>query len=336
MKIHYNHLLSVLLLCAILATSCENQIDIDIKPAPTQLIIHAQMNADSTNNRIFLNLSDPVKLKEVTDGVIEIRINGVLSEKPQPILPVENRPAANSYLVTSAFRPGDVVRIDARTADGQHKAWAEVVVPQPAFIEEAIDTMSTRIRYQNNYRDAVRYRIHIKDRPKEKNYYRLIVEQQKTLAYQDNSRPGEILLLKEKDTQMIIREDIVLTDGSPNFDSDQDFFEKPDNRYGIFDDKRFADTSYIMTVYTLKQSLYYSGFNDAWLWSQVDAYIRVLSISETEFHYLKALNTIDSGALDETMEPIKFASNVNDGLGVVSISSEVSKKVSFPKQMYPK
>ena len=333
MKIHYNHLLSVLLLCAILATSCENQIDIDIKPAPTQLIIHAQMNADSTNNRIFLNLSDPVKLKEVTDGVIEIRINGVLSEKPQPILPVENRPAANSYLVTSAFRPGDVVRVDACTADGQHKAWAEVVVPQPAFIKEAIDTMTTSIRYNDfYYPNAMRYRFSIKDRPNEQNYYRLILEQHGT-AYLTE---GETVPLQGSGTKMVINEDVVLTDGYPNINTDAGMFDQPSNIYAIFNDKLFANSNYTMTVYLLEQRFSHPSDYRIKLWWQVDTYIRVLSISETEFHYLKTLNTIDSGALDETMEPIKFASNVNDGLGVVSISSEVSKKVSFSKQMYPK
>ncbi|WP_042371030.1 DUF4249 domain-containing protein [Bacteroides neonati] len=333
MTIHYNHLLSALLLWAILATSCENQIDIDLKPTPTQLIIHAQMSANSTNNRIFLNLSDPVKLKEVTNGVIEIRINGVLSEKPQPILPSENKPAANSYLVTSAFRPGDVVRVDARTADGQYKAWAEVVVPQPAFIEEAIDTMTISIRYNSfYYPNAMRYRFKIKDRPNEQNYYRLILEQGGT-AYLAG---GETIPLQGSGTQMIINEDVVLTDGYPNIDTDAGLFDQASNMYAIFNDKLFANNNYTMTVYLLEQRFSHPTDYRIKLWWQIYTYIRVLSISETEFNYLKALNIIDSGSLDETMEPIKFASNVNGGLGIVSISSEASRKFYFEEHMYPK
>lgn len=319
-----------------LATSCENEITIDLKPAPTQLIIHAQMNADSTNNRIFLNLTDPVKLKDVTDGIIEIRINGLLAETPQRIAPTEKKPAANSYLVTAAFRPGDVVRVDARTANGQYRAWSEVVVPQPAFIEGAIDTLTTQIRYQTSYRAAVRYGIHIKDRPGEKNYYRLIVEQQGTFAYIGDKQPGEVSVIKGKTTHMIIRDDIVLTDGKPSHDTDQDLFDQPDNLYGIFDDKRFADSSYTMSVYTLKDRFLYFSNYDVRVWWQVDAYVRVLSISEAEYRYLQTLNIVDSDTSGEIMEPVKFGTNVNGGLGIVSISSEVSRKVSFPKQIYPK
>ena len=53
-----------------------------------------------------------------------------------------------------------------------------------------------------------------------------------------------------------------------------------------------------------------------------------MSITETEYYYLKALNLVDSDVYDETInEPIRYPSNVHGGTGMVGISTEVSKKV---------
>ena len=49
----------------------------------------------------------------------------------------------------------------------------------------------------------------------------------------------------------ISREDVVLTDGQPTNSDDEDngMFDTVKNIYGVFDDSRFKNTSYTMTVY---------------------------------------------------------------------------------------
>ena len=61
----------------------------------------------------------------------------------------------------------------------------------------------------------------------------------------------------------------------------------------------------------------------------------ILSISETDFQYLKALNLSESDFADDvTMEPVTFASNVHGGLGIVSISTETSVKINISDEKY--
>ena len=84
-----------------------------------------------------------------------------------------------------------------------------------------------------------------------------------------------------------------------------------------------------MTVYnqTNVEGLSKYGTN-----AKMDIIVRLLSITETEYYYLKALNLADSGAYDETInEPIKYPGNVHGGVGIVGISTETSKIIHIEK-----
>lgn len=65
---------------------------------------------------------------------------------------------------------------------------------------------------------------------------------------------------------------------------------------------------------------------------KMDIIVRLLSITETEYYYLKALNLANSDAYDETInEPIKYPGNVHGGVGIVGISTETSKIIHIEK-----
>jgi len=83
-----------------------------------------------------------------------------------------------------------------------------------------------------------------------------------------------------------------------------------------------------MTVYNSPSVNSSSGSDGYGYYDSLDVIIRLLSITETEYYYLKALNLVDSDVYDETInEPIRYPSNVHGGTGMVGISTEVSKKV---------
>lgn len=69
----------------------------------------------------------------------------------------------------------------------------------------------------------------------------------------------------------------------------------------------------------------------------MDVIIRLMSITETEYYYLKALNLVDSDAYDETInEPIKYPSNVHGGTGMVGISTEVTQTIHIISSSHSK
>ena len=238
---------------------------------------------------------------------------------------------ADAYFIKAeCFSPGDVVRIDALTDDGQYHAWAEVTVPQRPHEITDIDTVTvplTQYYYTQNY---LRYKINIKDRPNENNFYRLIMDKQMTVK-DYNNEIGEYVTQTTHRYHFISREDVVLTDGQPTNSDDEDngMFDTVKNIYGVFDDSRFKNTSYTMTVYnqTNVEGLSKYGTN-----VKMDIIVRLLSITETEYYYLKALNLADSDAYDETInEPIKYPGNVHGGVGIVGISTETSKIIHIEK-----
>ena len=317
-----------LLLAAFSLISCENELSFNFRENPPKLVMNAFINADSLNNVLFLNLTGRKQAAHVTDATVEIRVNGQLREslRPLPSQPEQYDPQCR-FNITGSFAPGDVVRIDATTDDGEHHAWAEVIVPQRLNPIENIDTATIPLSEYGYTRDYLRYKITFHDRLGEKNYYRIIVDKQTTATNDFNT----VLLHNYK---FISREDVVLTDGQPTTEDDEDngIFSTARNIYGVFDDSRFKDASYTMTVYNLPIQEDYSGHLKE---VRMDVFVRLLSITETEYYYLKALNIVESDAYDETLnEPIKYPSNVHGGSGIIGISSEISKSINILKKAY--
>lgn len=309
--------LLVTLLCG-----CNNEIPFNLKENPPKLIMNALISSDSKKNTLHLSLTGQVHTTAVTDATVEVRINGQLTETvyARPASGTDKSP--NQYIITSTFKPSDVVRIDAMTADGQHHAWAEDIVPQPIEPIEKVDTATKHVTNYNYMQKLMQYKIKFRDRPNERNYYRLQVEEY--TVEQRKTEEGKDTTVIFRTYNVVNREDVVLTDGQPttNADTNNGLFDVAENIYNVFDDARFTDTSYTMTVYNQSNTGYSWNLNEV-THVKVDVIIRILSITKTEYYYLKSLNTLDSDSFDESLgEPIRFPSNVNGGTGIVGFSSE--------------
>lgn len=324
------------LISTLIIGSCQNELPFSIKDNPPKLVMNALINADSPTNILYLNFTGKENTTLAWNATVEVRINGQVTEslRPLPLEQEEINPQSR-FEISSNFTPGDVVRIDAYTDDGQFHAWAEVTVPQRPLEIEHIDTLTVPLKQSYSTQDCLRYKITINDRPGETNYYRIIVDKQTTLwDYNHNGGESDRHYWTLHSYSFVGREDIVLTDGKPITGDDEDngMFDTTRNVYGVFDDSRFKDTSYIMTVYN---SNHIDIRRDDGYFHRMDVFIRLQSITETEYYYLKALNYIDSDAYDETInEPIKFPGNVNGGTGIVSISTEVSQKIEIRKPQH--
>mgnify|MGYP002458836208 CR=1 FL=1 len=124
-----------LLMLMIFICSCENEINFNKAARPPKLIMNALINADSTNNILYLNKTGQYVISDVTNASVEVRVNDVLVETPKaiPIPTGDFVSLQKRFLITTKFHPGDKVRIDARTEDGEFHAWAEVVVPTNTY-----------------------------------------------------------------------------------------------------------------------------------------------------------------------------------------------------------
>ena len=246
-RIYYPFILLIALLTTV---SCENELPFSVKDNPPKLVMNALINADSLTNVLYLNFTGRGYATHVENATVEVRVNGQLSESLRPLPPQTEGDMQCRFHISGKFTPGDVVRIDALTDDGQYHAWAEVTVPQRPHEIADIDTATipmTKYYYTQNF---LRYKINIKDRSNEDNYYRLIMDKQMTVK-DYNEETGEFVSRTIHRYHFISREDIVLTDGQPTNSDDEDngMFDTVKNIYGVFDDSRFKNTSYTMTVY---------------------------------------------------------------------------------------
>lgn len=340
----------IALLSCLLHTACENKIDLGLEKRSPRLIMNTFINCDSVRNYLYLSLTGPYTIGQVDDATVEVQVNGATTEILRPDAILTEGDKRTCFSITSRFSPGDVVRIDARTADGKHHAWAEVTVPHPIPILK-VDTIINLIpRTEQDYAtfggqiifNVIQYKITIQDRPQENNFYRLAIESHDTIYYKGTG--DEILSKSWRNYQLFGHRDIVLTDGQPRASNHDDnlLLPRPENVYSVFNDHRFTDKEYTLDVYT--STLFTEFYFDMEKWHEDPDYpfdqhpfqglhsdidIQLLSITETEYYYLNLLNVIDSDAFDEVLnEPISFPSNVHGGTGIVGISSRTTQHLT--------
>ena len=227
--------LSILFVTVTMMSSCENELPFNINNNPPKLVMNALINAESTDNLLFLNFTSKENSTHVQNVTVEVRINGELKESLRPLPPeTEGNPQCR-FGITSRFTPGDAVRIDAITDDGQYHAWTEINVPQRPFEIENVDTVTVPLAQSGYTTEYLRYRITINDRPNETNYYRIVIDKQTTLWGYNHEEGGDDYIYWTKHSYNFIgREDVVLTDGQPTTGDDEDngLFDTAKNIYG--------------------------------------------------------------------------------------------------------
>jgi len=237
----------LVLVIAGLVTACENNIPYKSAGVTPRLTMNGFINTDSLTNIIYLNYTGIVEPGHVDEASVEVYVNDEFKETAEEMEPKHGGDKQKRYLIRSRFKPDDKVRIEARTADGKHHAWVEETVPQPIEILD-IDTADIPLRTNDYFMlKRLRVKFRFKDRPNEKNYYRvaaikttyikgIIYGEEQTVFYSENSFwPWD---------------DLVLTEGRPvtTDEMENELFERIQNKYGVFDDNMFKDTEYTMNL----------------------------------------------------------------------------------------
>ena len=313
-----------------LLTACTNEIPFNVKDTESKMVINALINTDCLENRIFISLTGKYDIETINDVSVNLYVNGVLKEKPESVADSSSYPKVKSFLVKSTFKPGDKVKIEASTKDGKYHAWGEETVPErPSIIK--IDTASVRMKNKyDSYSHFLRYKVTFKDIPDKDSYYRIIVENKRECVFA-NETTGKDETVDSYDYSFVSREDVVLTDGRPTTVDDEEngiSTTSYSNTYGVFDDSRFLNSEYTMTVSqenTSSSSYYYS---DNIKQESISVTVYLQCISKAEYYYLQALNrSIDNSDDDILSESVHLPTNINGGIGILGFSTENSRTI---------
>lgn len=374
MKLH----LIIYIAAACILTACENEIPYNPGKQKAQIIMNALLEAGRAENDVYLHLGEGFGIEHLNEATLSLYVNDKLEESPKAISPEEiyghmegtidqdkyeallKSIRYKRFRLTTVLHPGDNIRLEATAENGKYHASAEVTVPQP--VENLhVDTSLAYLREYSGQTLYRRYKITLQDRPGEKNYYRLDI--QNNLNYRCEYREyitdenGDLIpsedgwswlynmkdtLITYSDTKIINREDVILTDGHPGGydDEDNELFPTIENKYNIFTDNSFSNSSATLKVYTPHYNNYYPMLSDYspsrrnydQIYYKHTIAIRVLTLTESEYRYLKALNCLDDGDYDEAlMEPISLPCNVKGGLGFVGVAAERKMTIEFPE-----
>lgn len=322
MKKHVNFLF-----IALFILSCENEIPFNVKENPPKLIVNALFDANKDKNEIILALTGQEKVTYINEASITIYVNGIL--KDQITKPKSSYNGFDNYKYETAIRfsPDDVIRLEVITDDNKHQAQAEIVVPHPIQIEKIDTTIYSNSNGWYNYEDQfIRIKTTFTDDGKKKNHYRIAMDLNFEIEIEDPVSHKIETIHKTMPGTLIVREDVVLTDGRPSTEIEDDNgpFVPIQNFYGVFDNSRINGTYTMTTSIQIPYSFmrYWNG-NGAEYVNRIggSVKVRLLSISEMQYYYLKALNIYDSVDYDDYLSPpVKFPSNIEGGTGIFGVS----------------
>ena len=319
---------------ALIFTSCENDIPFNVKNNPPKLVVNAIFDADSPENFIFLSKTGKEDIDSIYNATINIYVNDVLKDQlTEPVLqeygynthwyynPYKNK----KYKTELRFNPGDKVKIEVFADNNKYHAWAEDIIPKPLEIDY-IDTMT----YIKDFNQHIRLKTTFTDPSNENNFYRLALVQNNT-SYIKTNDYGYITTAYEETLYMDTREDFVLNDGKVY--TENDILPQTENRFSLFNDSRL-NGAYTMTTSFYRPVHYYhtpageEGFVER---VSIDFKIHLISITEMQYYYLKAMSIISSDSYDEYLStPVSFPSNVEGGVGFVGFSAGTHKTFSIP------
>lgn len=332
---------------------CTNEMPFDINENPPRLIMNALLEAEKDENEIILGLTGRNKVEYMTDATINVYLNGDLKEQVTSWVDPTLGEKTSIYKTKLKFVPDDIIKLEAKTNDGKHHIWAEVVVPHPVQIEN-IDTMT--VEKKTDYMHAICLRLNTTftvNNPK-RSFYRLSHERYTSYIGKSPFTGNDTVVYRSNLENPIVNEDVVLTDGRPSTNED-DILPSIQNRYAVFDNSRINGSYTMLTyipLYTYSRTDYVHGDGNYYPDYQIDyspsvnidniteahlyARIRLLSITQMQYLYLKALNIYDSVDYDDYFNlPVKFPSNLEGGgTGIVAASVSSAKLIELKEDIF--
>lgn len=326
-------------------TSCENEIPYHSPLHTPKLVMNALLEAGVEENFVYLNLSGANQISHVDEAVVRLYVNDQVVETAEelpPLRPYGNAPDAElpeiakrkKFRLKTKLSPGDHLRLEAVAEGGHYRAEADVTVPRPLDGLQ-VDTAEVMLKDgSSGFKLCRRYLVSLNDRAGEQNYYRLDIRRE--LKVYGSSFTGNDTVVYVNRTGLINREDIVLTDGRPltGDEADNLFLPNIENKFNVFTDRLFADGSYTLKVYTEAWDNFTTSAVAVVKRVERKSFVWLLTLTEEEYRYLKALNCLDSDDYDTTlMEPVVVPSNVKGGLGFVGCSAGVAVTFDLPEMV---
>ena len=339
-----------LFLLSFLAVSCYEEVVIPVGDDEPVGVMNAQLNTLEKVHVIELSVSQKNDVQALPGADVRVFVNGTPATVADEIIPLNEDityydgysshrgPRVTEYTFEWDFRPGDVVRIEARK--GEMVLSSTVTAPAAVPIS-SVDTSTVKMTYMGETSTYLQMKTVFND-DSSVSFYRVYGREVEDLTYLDESgepAPGltsvnESVLWLETGFDPIISEGAGKTGGT-----DLGGLLKSENSYHCFADTPFSGEECTIRplthFYPLSEvfySSYYSPTESGVEWEELKsmsqkvhrrAAIQLRSLDFAQYHYIKALENLETFGTDMNflVEPTTLPSNVEGGLGFVGMET---------------
>ena len=343
-----------ILMLSFLAAGCYEEILIPTEDKDPVLVMNAQMDNLEETHVVNLSRSLLSKVEPFPGAQVRVYINGSLAaeavERPEEY--AWNRTA---YVFQAPFHPGDEVRIEA--SKDAFNASSTVIVP-PAVAIETGQYGQVRMTFLDDTSDYVEMKVRFQDLPGE-NWYG--VDQRISDLWEYLDEEGNVIpdytTVSNSFGSIETGFDPVISEGAGKTSgSGLAALLSVENTYNCFSDSPIEGEAYTLHVMTYPWSFFLQDYRygllipeildddpDAWsiltklpVRVRRECFFRLRSLDFTQYHYLKALNNLETFGTEMNflVEPTTLPCNVEGGLGFVGIETITEYQVARFERSY--
>lgn len=316
--------------------ACENPLEYRPEDTGAQLVMTTMMDAGSTAHSVLVTVSNTEYIRSVGTAEARLYVNGALASSTNTLLPSGDNisHSVKRLDLNAAFKAGDEVRLEV-DADGIYSGKFTQIVPEPPVVSKA-DTVRVVRMDGDDRTEYLRFDTSVRDSDKADNYYRVFVMARCDAVFY--SSPGVEIGTgsTERLCNMNTENDFILNEG--HVGNDESLFEiGTSNVYGIFSDAQFAGKEgTVRPMVDVDSFDNYAEFDGSATSVKIDskAVLKVQSLPQRYYFYLKAMNLLMSGGDDLALEDVQIPDNVQGGIGFVGISNSVSFDFNLKSVVY--
>ena len=309
----------ICLIFLLIHSACERDADFRGKELAPKMAINSVVCATAETHTLKLSESVFVfgqqKPQPIEDAELILKINGIET----PLIFVEqpqDNPRGEAiqehgryYSFTSSLKAGDKLEISGNSL--KHGA-----VNGIDYIPDSVEIADVKTEWfvgKTDDRDYLRTLITIKDKPHEKNYYRIVIRG--ASIYEEIDQP---LIWSPYD--VFIDQEILFNNISGTIGS----HESASYMYRVFSDELFNGEEYTLNVYVQNDRFNWWGLNETRF-----VKVEIHTLSQNLYMYLRSLELAMSE--DNFSEPTKIYSNIEKGYGVLGTYNVASMIKEIPK-----
>lgn len=325
------HITTVALLLAVLAVSCEEEIEFRGERVEPKIVMYSLFDPDSiisvSLSRSYPVFDKPANRQQITNATVKLyrddELFTTLVYEPLPQAYIFS--SVENYSVYRAAdikpEPGYLYRIEAEIP-GMRTVSAEAGLPTPVPVA-GIDTLTLTGDYGEKY---IRTRVRFSDPAGENNYYRINVQMLDGYYTGSLKDPwtdeSSVWVYREEYTGAVVDDPLLRPSGNEDL-----FGISGNNPYYIFSDELISGREYDLTFRINAPVKSFSHY-------EFTHYkIELQSISQDLYLYLRSLSLHRSSGSSPFTEPVIVYSNVVNGLGIVG--ARISSGINLEFGEYP-